>query len=88
VILADEPTAALDSVSGRMVMEMLKELAREQGRAVVIVTHDSRAFSYADRIVHIEDGRLREEPTPPVHAGAGIAHTNEAARMELAANGS
>lgn len=60
IILADEPTAALDSVSGRVVMEMLRELAHEQDRAIVIVTHDSRAFSYADRIVHIEDGRARE----------------------------
>jgi putative ABC transport system ATP-binding protein len=60
IILADEPTAALDSTSGRVVMEMLQELAREQRRAVVIVTHDSRAFDYAGRIVHIEDGRLRE----------------------------
>lgn len=61
VILADEPTAALDSHSGQVVMDMLRELAHEQERAVCIVTHDSRAFSYADRIVHIEDGRLRED---------------------------
>jgi putative ABC transport system ATP-binding protein len=60
VILADEPTAALDSGSGRMVMEMMTRLARERGRAVVIVTHDDRVFKYADRIVHIEDGKLRE----------------------------
>lgn len=60
IILADEPTAALDSVSGRIVMEMLRELAHEQDRAIVIVTHDSRAFDYADRIVHIEDGHARE----------------------------
>jgi putative ABC transport system ATP-binding protein len=85
IILADEPTAALDSASGRMVMEMLKELSREQGRAVVIVTHDSRAFGYADRIVHIEDGRLREDATPH---DAEATHRTEATYMELAAQGS
>lgn len=62
IILADEPTAALDSHSGRIVMDMLRELATEQGRTVVIVTHDNRTLSYADRIVHIEDGQLREQP--------------------------
>ena len=60
IILADEPTAALDGTSGSAVLELLRELAHERGRAVVIVTHDSRALSYADRIVHIEDGRIRE----------------------------
>jgi putative ABC transport system ATP-binding protein len=60
IILADEPTAALDSTSGRMVMEMLSGLARDKGRAVVIVTHDNRIVEYADRIVHIEDGRVGE----------------------------
>jgi putative ABC transport system ATP-binding protein len=57
IILADEPTAALDSHSGRIVMEMMRSLAHEKGRAVVIVTHDSRVLEYADQIVHIEDGR-------------------------------
>lgn len=58
IILADEPTAALDKHSGRIVMEMLRGLAHERGRAVVIVTHDNRVEEYADRIVHIEDGRI------------------------------
>jgi putative ABC transport system ATP-binding protein len=60
IILADEPTAALDSRSGRTVLELLRELAHERNRAVVIVTHDNRALSYADRIVHIEDGKIKE----------------------------
>jgi putative ABC transport system ATP-binding protein len=60
VILADEPTAALDSVSGRNVMEMMRDLAREHGRGVVVVTHDSRVVDFADRIVHMEDGRIAE----------------------------
>jgi putative ABC transport system ATP-binding protein len=58
IILADEPTAALDSTSGQLVMDLLRSLASQHERAVVIVTHDSRTFRYADRIVAIEDGRL------------------------------
>lgn len=61
IILADEPTAALDSVSGRTVLEILSGLARTRGRAVVIVTHDPRVLEYCDRIVHIEDGRVGSE---------------------------
>lgn len=58
IILADEPTAALDGTTGRAILDLLRELAHEKGRAVVIVTHDSRALAYADRIVTIEDGRI------------------------------
>jgi putative ABC transport system ATP-binding protein len=58
IILADEPTAALDSHTGRLVMEMMSDLAHKRGRAVVIVTHDSRVLSFADRIVRIEDGAI------------------------------
>ena len=61
IVLADEPTAALDSVSGKLIMDLLQELAHEQNRAVIVVTHDNRAFDYADRIVHIEDGRISEK---------------------------
>jgi putative ABC transport system ATP-binding protein len=63
VILADEPTAALDSISGRSVMDLLKTLAREHGRAVAIVTHDSRMLGYADRLVKMEDGRIVADET-------------------------
>jgi putative ABC transport system ATP-binding protein len=58
IILADEPTAALDKLNGQVVMEMLHGLAHQRGRAVAIVSHDSRVIEYADRIVHIEDGRV------------------------------
>ena len=61
IILADEPTAALDSVSGRAVIELLRELAHARGRAVVIVTHDNRILPFADHIVHIADGRMVEK---------------------------
>ncbi len=62
ILLADEPTAALDSTSGRTVIELLQRLARVHGRAVVMVTHDPRVLSFGDRIIHLEDGRIvREE---------------------------
>lgn len=60
IILADEPTAALDSTSGQIVMDLLSGLARREKRAVVIVTHDSRVLHYGDRTVHISDGRMTE----------------------------
>ena len=62
VILADEPTAALDSHSGRNVMEVLRGLAHERGRAVVVVTHDSRVLEFGDRIVRMEDGKIVASP--------------------------
>lgn len=61
IVLADEPTASLDSVSGQIVMEMLSTLAHEQGRAVVVVTHDPRVLAYGDRTVRIADGRIVAE---------------------------
>jgi putative ABC transport system ATP-binding protein len=60
LLLADEPTAALDSVSGREVVELLRRLAREQDCAVLMVTHDPRILDVADRLVRMEDGRLSE----------------------------
>ena len=58
IILADEPTAALDGRTGRGVMQMMHDLAHKHGRAVVVVTHDSRVLEFADRIVRMEDGRI------------------------------
>jgi putative ABC transport system ATP-binding protein len=66
ILLADEPTAALDSTSGRTVIELLQRLAHVNGRAVVMVTHDPRVLSFGDRIIHLEDGRIvREESSAP-----------------------
>jgi len=59
VILADEPTASLDKESGRDVADLIQELAREEGASVVLVTHDNRILDIADRILHLEDGRVR-----------------------------
>ncbi len=58
IVLADEPTAALDKQSGRDVVELLRQLARRQGCAVLMVTHDSRILDIADRLMMLEDGRL------------------------------
>ena len=74
IILADEPTAALDSHTGRNVMEMMSELAHKRGRAVVIVTHDSRVLSFADRIVKIEDGAVATAPEPELAPPGLLAH--------------
>ena len=59
LVLADEPTAALDSLSGRQAVELLRQMAREQGSSVLMVTHDSRILDIADRVVHMEDGRMQ-----------------------------
>jgi len=63
LILADEPTAALDSHTGRNVMQVMHDLAHKHGRAVVVVTHDSRVLEFGDRIVHMEDGRIVRHAT-------------------------
>lgn len=65
VVLADEPTAALDSVNGHAVMALLARIAREQNRCVLAVTHDPRTLGYADRVVRIEDGRIVSEDRRP-----------------------
>ncbi len=59
LIIADEPTAALDSTNGRLVTDLLCNLAREEGCTVLIATHDERIMSFSDRIVYLEDGMLR-----------------------------
>jgi putative ABC transport system ATP-binding protein len=58
LVIADEPTAALDSNTGRQVMDLIKTVAVQSGRAVIVVTHDSRIHSYANRIISMEDGRI------------------------------
>lgn len=58
LLLADEPTAALDRDSGRMAVELFRRLADDQGAAIVMVTHDNKILDIADRVVTLEDGRL------------------------------
>jgi putative ABC transport system ATP-binding protein len=61
LILADEPTAALDSENGQAVMALIAELAKDPNRAVLAVTHDPRIVPYADRVIRIEDGKIVSE---------------------------
>jgi putative ABC transport system ATP-binding protein len=58
VILADEPTAALDSENGKAVMALLSQVAKDTRRAVLVVTHDHRTLTYGDRLIRIEDGKI------------------------------
>ncbi|UBF23561.1 DevA family ABC transporter ATP-binding protein [Kovacikia minuta CCNUW1] len=58
LVLADEPTAALDKKSGRDVVELMQQLAKEQGCTILLVTHDNRILDIADRIIQMEDGSL------------------------------
>lgn len=60
IVLADEPTAALDSKSGRDVVTLMQTLAKEQGCTILLVTHDNRILDIADRIVKMEDGKLTQ----------------------------
>lgn len=66
LILADEPTAALDKVTGRQVVEILQTISRSKSIPILLVTHDNRILDIADRIVRIEDGRLNENPSRPL----------------------
>ncbi len=58
LVLADEPTAALDSQTGRQVVDLMQHLAKKQGCTILLVTHDNRILDIADRIICMEDGRL------------------------------
>jgi putative ABC transport system ATP-binding protein len=60
LIICDEPTAALDAASGRLVMQLLREVTLKKDRAVLVVTHDHRIFPFADRIIHMDDGRITQ----------------------------
>jgi putative ABC transport system ATP-binding protein len=64
-ILADEPTGALDSENGHTVMTILAQIAKDPSRAVLVVTHDPRIIPFADRVIHIEDGRILSEERNP-----------------------
>jgi putative ABC transport system ATP-binding protein len=65
IVLADEPTAALDGENGHAVMALLARIAKEQNRSVLAVTHDPRTLGYADRVVRIEDGKIVGEERRP-----------------------
>ena len=84
VILADEPTAALDSENGKSVMALLAEVAKDTSRAVLAVTHDHRTLAYADRIIRIEDGLIVSDERPSSEAGEGnIEHASAGREPEI-----
>jgi putative ABC transport system ATP-binding protein len=68
VLLCDEPTASLDGRTGAGVLDTLQRLAREEARAVVVVTHDERVLRVADRLIQVEDGHARERRSDAAHA--------------------
>jgi putative ABC transport system ATP-binding protein len=84
IILADEPTAALDSQTGRTVIEMMRSLAHQRGRAVVIVTHDSRLLDFADRTVRLEDGRVAPSDVAEIPSALLTAQMPLGAALSLA----
>ena len=61
IIICDEPTSSLDHASGFLIMEFLQELAKDPSRAILVVTHDPRIFSYADRVIPMSDGEITPE---------------------------
>jgi putative ABC transport system ATP-binding protein len=61
ILIMDEPTASLDGDTGRSIVSFVKENILNQNRCILIVTHDSRIYEFASRILHMEDGRLTNE---------------------------
>ena len=82
VILADEPTAALDSENGHAVMALLAEIAKDESRAVLAVTHDPRTHGYADRILKIEDGHITGDERP-IRTGENVTRYDLNKRRKL-----
>jgi putative ABC transport system ATP-binding protein len=68
LILADEPTAALDSIRGRQVMELFRDVAHEHGTGIIVVTHDQRALDVFDTTYQMEDGVLKQDMTSPLRS--------------------
>jgi len=70
LLVCDEPTSALDAENGRITMELIQRIAVQPDRAVIVVTHDSRVYSFADRIASMEDGRIESVASGPHTAPA------------------
>ena len=62
VIIADEPTASLDATTAMKVVELMKQLAKDQGSSFLVATHDARLLPYSDKVLHVENGRMVAEP--------------------------
>src|SRR5439155_1187049 len=70
LLVCDEPTAALDAHSGQTVMELIRRVAVQPDRGVIVVTHDSRVYKFGDRIVSMSDGLIEKVQTQKVGAGS------------------
>src|SRR3989454_3186656 len=81
LVVCDEPTSALDAATGRTVMELLSEVAVRPDRAVIVVTHDSREFEFADTIAHMDDGRIQTIESSAVRARQFAAQVGPAAML-------
>ncbi len=82
LLVCDEPTSALDAETGHAVMELLRQVAVREDRAVIVVTHDSRVFDFADRIAYMNDGRIvRTEARKEAAAFAGVETQRLKARV-------
>jgi putative ABC transport system ATP-binding protein len=70
LLVCDEPTSALDHANGKLIMELLRDVAVQSNRAVIVVTHDNRVFDFGDRIAHMDDGHIErvEEKREPIAA--------------------
>jgi putative ABC transport system ATP-binding protein len=78
LLFADEPTSALDGENGQVVIKLLQRAAKTHGAAVICVTHDPRLEAYADRVIHIEDGRILDDRRTGVVAPAASHELIEA----------
>lgn len=87
LILADEPTANLDSKIGHEIMRLLQNIARKQNRSVIIVSHDQRIKDIADRVLWLEDGQFKEMRTMAVDPVCGMSIERERAAATLLLNG-
>jgi putative ABC transport system ATP-binding protein len=85
LLLADEPTAALDKKTGREVVELMHDIAAKRGMTILMVTHDSRILDIADQIIEMDDGRIINEvrPPPDLSAWSALANVNSAVSIGL-----
>jgi len=85
LVLADEPTAALDSKNGHAVMELLAEITHRENRAVLAVTHDPRTLCYADRVLKIEDGRIIDDDRSSHSSATNTRYRDTTKRKKISA---
>lgn len=87
IILADEPTANLDSHHGRETMRLLRQIAKEENRSVIIVSHDERIKEITDRVLWLEDGEFKNMVEMAIDPVCGMSLDKESARAQASING-